>query len=741
MTTEAPTENSVPAVAPATVDTTTAAAADTTMEPVFSCTIYGLSGWENAAKVERRLRDHGIAFKDVYKRKGVRDDTGTIYFESEQQMTEQMTKMAAIREVPTVKPTASANSDATASTDAADAAASTDATTAPVLTRHLFKVRAPVVGTRKRVARPSSPRPNKREFRSAKRAKVELKEGEVGYAEAAEEARSASEGEVDDEPTGRTSPLLVERTINDVVAPLWRKPYPEQLVIKRTEVKDLMQQTTRNWQREYGKALQFPHGSTELKSNGKPAPLFVKLEEIVGSPVTDAYRNKCEFSVGLNSKNAPAIGHLMGKYTEGTVTVESIADVPHVPTIAKSLSATLLEFIETYSADYKPYDKRDHTGFWRLVVVRNSQETKQTMLLVQVCPKEKTDEQMAEFRQRLVAHFESRIINNPEWRAANEEYDLKSLQLQLYDGVSNAAPESTPIELLYGKEACITERLMGLDFRVSQAAFFQINVPQTNVLYSIAADFASLPAVDAPQSAKDKTTLLDVCCGTGTIGLSLANRVGKIVGLELSASAVEDAKFNATANGIKNAYYYVGKAEDTLSAALADHVNSLTAAEQADHIVTAIVDPPRSGLHADVVRLLRRCPRIDRIVYVSCNPKTLMENLQRFVQPTSKRWVGAPFTAVKAVPVDMFPHTTHCEMVVLLERPRQKIDKFKVPTKQFAHQMQAVATTAPTEAAETKTEAAETTPTDAAPAAAAVEEAPATVDATAPVATEPVKSE
>jgi len=98
------------------------------------------------------------------------------------------------------------------------------------------------------------------------------------------------------------------------------------------------------------------------------------------------------------------------------------------------------------------------------------------------------------------------------------------------------------------------------------------------------------------------------------------------------------------------------------------------------------------GLHTDVVRLLRRNPRINRLVYVSCNPASLMDNLQRFCQPSTKQYAGQPFRPIKAAPVDMFPATTHCEAVVLLERDLPQQSAPQVDTKlqtKFAHQVKA----------------------------------------------------
>ena len=691
----------------------------------YSCKLIGLSGWEGAAKVERRLLAAGITFLGVAKRKGDRETVAEVYFDSQEQMDAQVAKMTDMRaEVaqqlqPTAsasgkrkaessEPAAAAASAGAASTDAdAEVAAVTAAASRPVaLGRQLFKVRTPMMSLHPEpYKRAGDAAPGVASFRGGertefkershnKRAKIEVKEGEVGYVHPdAAAAGSADGGERSDgegggrssspgpaSASGRLSPShQVEASVNDIVAPLWRKPYAEQLKLKRSEVLVLMRDTTRKWRREYGGSLSLPHEVLADPTGANTrAMLFCPLDPIIGSAVTDAYRNKVELSVGLDSKGELCTGHLMGKYTEGTVRVEGVESVPHVPSIAKALSRCFNAFAQEVAAQdpgLGPYDKRDHSGFWRLLSVRNSAETKQVMVLIQVDPKARSGPQMEHLRAQLLEHFRKEVLDNAAWKAANDGYELRAIQLQQYSGVSNAAPEGTAIELLHGEEACIREKLMGLTFRVSQSAFFQINVPQTEVLYNVAANFAKLPLPSATQAEKDQHLLLDVCCGTGTIGLSLANRVGKVVGLEMSAAATEvshlaskrankqctrgfcftfhlahtlfacvcvcvrfqDAKFNAAANGITNAFYYVGKAEDTLSVALADHVTPLSATpalaqvNQA-HSVTAILDPPRSGVHADVVRLLRRCPKIQRIVYVSCNPKSMMDNLQRFVR-------------------------------------------------------------------------------------------------------------
>jgi tRNA (uracil-5-)-methyltransferase len=170
-----------------------------------------------------------------------------------------------------------------------------------------------------------------------------------------------------------------------------------------------------------------------------------------------------------------------------------------------------------------------------------------------------------------------------------------------------------------------------------------------------------VPLSDTPDPAHaDKTLLLDICCGTGTIGLIMSDNVQRVVGLELVPAAIEDAKANAELNSVTKASFVCGKAESTLGKVIHEH------RDQMDFAV-GIVDPPRSGLHNDVLTALR-ASSLKRIVYVSCNATTLADNVARLAGPTTAKYKGAPFIPVVGVAVDMFPHTPHCEVVMMLER-------------------------------------------------------------------------
>ncbi|XP_057599955.1 tRNA (uracil-5-)-methyltransferase homolog A isoform X3 [Hippopotamus amphibius kiboko] len=209
--------------------------------------------------------------------------------------------------------------------------------------------------------------------------------------------------------------------------------------------------------------------------------------------------------------------------------------------------------------------------------------------------------------------------------------------------------EGLPLEHVAG-DRCIREDLLGLTFRISPHAFFQVNTPAAEVLYTLIQDWAQLDA---------GSTVLDVCCGTGTIGLALARKVKRVVGIELCQEAVEDARVNALDNEVSNVEFHCGRAEDLVPALV-----SRLASQQ----LVAVLDPPRAGLHSKVILAVRRAENLKRLLYVSCSPRAAMGNFVDLCRAPSNRVKGAPFRPVRAVAVDLFPQTPHCEMLVLFER-------------------------------------------------------------------------
>lgn len=208
-------------------------------------------------------------------------------------------------------------------------------------------------------------------------------------------------------------------------------------------------------------------------------------------------------------------------------------------------------------------------------------------------------------------------------------------------------------------------QVLGFKFRISADAFFQVNQPAAEVLYSTVRDLCVPNQKDCEEKAKVGGTLLDVCCGTGAIGITVSPRVDRIIGIELIEQAVEDARHNAALSNVLNCEFISGKAEVVLPGLL----SQLSSA--GGGLTAAVVNPARAGLHHRVVRALRNQPAIRKLVYVSCKPDgEAMRNFRELCCAPDpwKKLTGEAFSPTLAVPVDMFPHTAHCELVLLFER-------------------------------------------------------------------------
>jgi 23S rRNA (uracil1939-C5)-methyltransferase len=185
----------------------------------------------------------------------------------------------------------------------------------------------------------------------------------------------------------------------------------------------------------------------------------------------------------------------------------------------------------------------------------------------------------------------------------------------------------------------IFETMEDMKFKVGPKSFYQTNTEQAYHLYCVARNFAALTGNEM---------VYDLYTGTGTIANFVAKKARQVIGIEYVPEAIEDAKINSELNGIENTLFYAGDMKDILTDDfIAEH-------GRPDVIIT---DPPRAGMHPDVVKtILRAAP--PRIVYVSCNPATQARDLQD---------LDAQYRVVAVQPVDMFPHTPHVENVVLLE--------------------------------------------------------------------------
>ncbi len=388
-------------------------------------------------------------------------------------------------------------------------------------------------------------------------------------------------------------------------------PYEEQLKAKQQQVFD---QLTRI-------------GKVEL-------PPF---QPILGSVKTKEYRNKLEF--GCANKRwytkeeiaalPPKEEGQEGNLSESAIGFHITGAFDKIYPIKKcwlmdDLHNEIRNEISRYAKENSMsfYDIRAQHGLLRDLMMRNS-NTGEFMLLVQFHYDEEGDEQKA---MQLLQHI------------ADTFPQITSL---IY--VDNQKGNDTfgDLELTTFKGTdFIYETMEDLKFKVGPKSFYQTNTDQAYHLYCVARSFAQLTGGEL---------VYDLYTGTGTIANFVAHQAKQVIGIEYVPEAIEDAKENSHVNGINNTLFYAGDMKDILTD------DFIQGHGQPDVIIT---DPPRAGMHADVVKvILNASPK--RIVYVSCNPATQARDLQL---------MDADYKVAAVQPVDMFPHTPHVENVVLLER-------------------------------------------------------------------------
>lgn len=342
-----------------------------------------------------------------------------------------------------------------------------------------------------------------------------------------------------------------------------------------------------------------------------------KINPIVGADSPCRYRNKAQIPVGLSADGKVA----MGFFSRHSHRIVDSTDCMLQPEIFLTAANVLRDFIE--EKNISVYDEQTHTGLVRHLYLRYGEATDELM----VCIVLNGDKLSGE--EELISRLTDKLPN------------IKSI-------IINSNKEKTNVILgkkyrtIYGNDY-ITDELCGLKFLISPQSFYQVNRKGAQRLYSIARDYAELKADDL---------LMDLYCGTGTIGLSMADNCRELVGVEIVPKAIEDAKKNAELNGIENARFICADA--------ADAADKLSNEGLSPDVV--VIDPPRKGCDGDLIHTIASMtPR--RVVYVSCDPATLARDLKIFKE------LG--YITEEVTPVDMFPRTAHVESVVRLSRSTQ----------------------------------------------------------------------
>lgn len=396
----------------------------------------------------------------------------------------------------------------------------------------------------------------------------------------------------------------------------WQQlPYEEQLRMKQQQVFD---QLTRI-------------GKVEL-------PAF---RPILGSVKTKEYRNKLDFGCAnkryltneeiaslphdesQSLKDSPAIGfHITGAFDK----ILPIEKCWLMDDVQNQIRNTVRDWAVENGLSF--FDLRQQVGLLRDLIIRNS-NTGEWLVIFQFHYDHSTAETLVQSEAQAKALMQHTAEKFPQITAL----------MYLDNQKCNDTIGDQEILTFKGNDHVI-ETMEELKFKVGPKSFYQTNTEQAYHLYSVAREFAGLTGNEL---------VYDLYTGTGTIANFVAKKARKVIGIEYVPEAIEDAKVNSQLNGIENTLFFAGDMKDILND---DFIQQYG---RPDVIIT---DPPRAGMHPDVVQtILRTQPK--RIVYVSCNPATQARDLQM---------LDEQYKVQEVQPVDMFPHTPHVENVVLLTK-------------------------------------------------------------------------
>ena len=347
----------------------------------------------------------------------------------------------------------------------------------------------------------------------------------------------------------------------------------------------------------------------EIKLLGK----FCHVKEIIGMENPNHYRCKVQAAFSKDKS-----GIISGVYQSSTHKIVPIDSCMIEDEKADEIIVTIRKLLKSFKL--KPFDENNMTGFLRHVLIRRGYYTGQIMVV---------------FVTGSAIFPSSRSFIN----ALLQRHPEITTIVQNINGKFTSLVLGEKSITLYG-DGYIEDSILDCKFRISPRSFYQVNPVMTTVLYSKAIEYMGLTGNEM---------VIDTYCGTGTIGILASKNAKKVIGVELNADAVKDAKVNAKMNNIENIDFFTADASDFM-------VEMAEAGEKADVV---IMDPPRAGSDTRFMKSVVALSS-EKVVYVSCNPETLARDLNYFVHNG--------YRPRRIQPVDMFPHTDHVETVVLLVR-------------------------------------------------------------------------
>lgn len=429
----------------------------------------------------------------------------------------------------------------------------------------------------------------------------------------------------------------------------WQElPYPLQLKYKQQQVVDQITRLGKvskeefeivpilgsEYDREYRNKLEFSFSDHKWLLEGEnPEEFFDAPIELDPSDFPQGVFPR-HLKNGYSRANSNPAGFALGFHINGAF--DKILDIRRCH-LQPEPSNSIRNFIREYaiSNNLQFFNIRETTGFLRNIIIRTNLKG-EVMLTIMFGsnPANLGYLRNSSFDPSRTEEYAEKLYD-----ALMERFpQIKSLNYIWNDRLNDAINDQ-PVLNARGEDA-IYEEMEGLRFKIGPKSFYQTNPRQAYHLYSVVREFANLKSTDS---------IYDLYTGTGTIALFLARGIKSVIGIEYVPEAINDANINAGINGIDNAVFYAGDMKDILTDEfVAEHGGTPDA---------IIADPPRAGMHPDVINVLLNTAS-PKIVYVSCNPATQARDIQM---------LGEKYRLVKIRPVDMFPHTHHIENVAILE--------------------------------------------------------------------------
>ena len=346
----------------------------------------------------------------------------------------------------------------------------------------------------------------------------------------------------------------------------------------------------------------------------------VKIEKLVASPLCSEYRNKAQYTIAQDKNGR----YIVGFYAPKSHRVTEASHCPLAPCVFGDILDTLVSFFEKHSVSV--YSEKYNKGLLRHIYLRRGEVSGEILLT-------------------LVINGDTLPHSDELVKIIKDSYpDVVGILLNVNKKNTNVILGDKYVTL-YGRDY-IYDILCGVKLKITAPSFYQVNHGAAELLYKKARELA-MPTKD--------DTLLDLYCGAGSIGLSMAKEAGELIGIEIVKSAVDCARENAKTNEIDNAKFYTGDATDCEK--LLDNAERTLGRSIRPTVI--ILDPPRAGCDEKLIRYTSALsPK--RIVYISCNPTTLARDCALF------RKLG--YLCGTVTPFDLFPLTGHVESVVCLTR-------------------------------------------------------------------------